>query len=108
MVTEVKNKLKERFTDTEIESMRKPQREPLRFIVEGEDAKPKINVYRIKPEEGIAYCNMTCGDVFETYKGILKLRVMSRVSNTEWKEIAYIQRDKDGFFDEMLLGESYK
>lgn len=101
-----KVELKERFTVEEIEAMKRPQREAWRFVVEGEDKKAFTNVYRITPEEGIRYCNKACDEIYEKkgYTGILKLRVMSRISNTEWKEVGYIQRDKDRFFDENVFG----
>ena len=103
VTTEVK--LKDRFTIDEIKAMREPQRDAIRFQIEGEDGKPKLNAYRVKPEDGIAYCNRECNKLFEKQEGVLRLRVLSRASNTAWKEIALVERTKDTFFDQFLTTE---
>lgn len=101
MTTPETIQLKKRFTEAELEAMKQPQREALRFVIEGEDGKAKWNVYRIRAEEGVSYCNGVCSQIFESYNGILKLRVLTRFSNTEWKEIGYLQCSKEEAFDEL-------
>lgn len=96
-------KIKNGFTKEEIQAMREPQRDTLRFQIEGEDGKAKLNVYRIKPEAGVAYCNSFCNQYFESQQGILKLRVFSRVTNTAWKEIAFAERTKEIHLDQFLI-----
>jgi hypothetical protein len=103
MTAEINVELKNTFTKEEIEAMKEPQCEPLRFLIEGEDGKEKFNAYRIKPENGIAYCNRECNKIFEKQEGILRLRIFTRIDFKEFKQIAYAERTKDVAFDQLLI-----
>lgn len=105
MTTETVIQLKNSFTKEEVQAMREPQREPLRFLIEGEDGKAKFNAYRLKPEDGVAYCNRECNKIFENQEGILRLRVFTRINYKEFKQIAYAERNKELHFDQLLLVE---
>lgn len=93
--------LKNYFTKEEIEQMRQPFREPLRFLIEANNGKSNISAYRIRPEDGVKYCNKLSQELFEKYGDEqLTLRVLARISAREWKELGVAQRTKDILFDE--------
>lgn len=96
------HKLKDNFTEEEVMNMGKTQREPLRFLIEDESKKQRVNAYRINPEEGLIYSNQLCNKIFENYDGILTLRVLSKTSATQFTEIAYVERTKESYFMESL------
>lgn len=104
-MTVLEAKIKTIFTKTEINKIKEAQKEPLRFQIEDETKKARFNVYRIRPEEGIDFCNAKCNQIFEGYEGMLYLRIFSRVSNTAYEEIAYAERTKDTYFDAYLFSE---
>lgn len=97
--------IKNTFTKKEIEAMKGEHRETIRFQIEGEDGKAKFNAYRLRAEDGLAFCNRECNTIFEKYSGKLILRVFTRISNVAYKEIAYAERTKEIGFDELLLIE---
>lgn len=96
--------LKLAFTSEEISELKGFHREGLRFLLEQEDKKPIFNAYRLRPEDGISYCNRECNQLYdENPEAVFRLRILTRISIKEFKEIAVVERTKDTWFDEFLI-----